>query len=88
MRISLCRLKNLGQSLGVTCWCIVTLGSASHDQFCWKHHGAYCDMPWDVVHGHHEDQPINWIQSPPTVIASTSSSSDAAITPDYFIRWT
>jgi hypothetical protein len=33
-------------------------------------------MPWDVVHGPHDDQPITWIGSPNTVIASTSGSNN------------
>jgi hypothetical protein len=37
-------------------------------------------MPWDVVHGPHSDQPITWIGSPISVIASTSSSSSDATT--------
>ena len=59
--------------LGIACF--ITLGSASHDPFCWKQSGSYCDMPWDLVHGHHDDHPIYWIGSPTSVIASTSGSS-------------
>jgi len=67
-------LKEPWTVLGIACW--ITLGSASHDPFCWKQSGSYCEMPWDVVHGHHDDYPTDWIGSPNTVIASTSGSND------------
>jgi hypothetical protein len=71
--------------LGFACWSIITLGSAHHDQFCWKHDGAYCETPWDVVHGPHRDQPIHWIRLSGSVIPSTSSRSDGMTTVDFFI---
>jgi len=81
---NLCKATAIGVVAG---WSVVTF--ANHDPFCWKQKGSYCEMPWDVAHGPHNDQPIHWIKSPPTVIASTSStSSDGGTTPDFFIRWT
>jgi hypothetical protein len=80
---NLCKATAIGVVAG---WSLVTF--ASHDQFCWRDHGAYCETPWDLAHGPHNDQPIHWIKLPTSVIASTSSSSDGGTTPDFFIRWT
>ena len=79
-KCNLCKATAIGV---VASWSVVTF--AQHDQFCWKHHGAYCDMPWDVAHGPHSDQPIQWISSSTSVIASTSSISSVMTTPDFFI---
>jgi hypothetical protein len=57
----------------------ICVSAAYHDPFCWKQKGSYCEMPWDLVHGHHDDHPIYWIGSPTSVIASTSGSSSNVV---------
>jgi hypothetical protein len=51
----------------------ICVSAADHDPFCWKQSGSYCEMVWNVVHGHHEDYPP---RSPAYVIGSTSSSGN------------
>jgi hypothetical protein len=73
-------------AVGLGCWCVVAL--ANHDQFCgdWgQHRGAYCDAAWDMPHGPHNDQPINWVRGLATVVSSTSSSSIAMGTNTHFL---
>jgi hypothetical protein len=80
---NLCKATAIGVVAG---WSVVTF--VGHDPFCWKQRGAYCEMPWDLAHGPHSDQPtIHWIKLPTPVIPSTSSTSSSVggTTPDYFI---
>ena len=70
--------------VGLGCWLVV---AAPHDQFCaQQHRPTYCNLPWDMPHGPHNDQgPINTVRSQLTVAVSTSSSS-GMLNPDFFIK--
>jgi hypothetical protein len=72
MRFNGCTCKACqAAALGV----VLIAATPHHDQFCEQQHKpTYCNLPWDMPHGpHNNHRPINWVQSLTTVASSTSS---------------
>jgi hypothetical protein len=79
---NLCKATAIGV---VASWSVVTF--VGHDPFCWKQRGAYCEMPWDLAHGPHSDQPVKLIEPPDSVRGSTSGSSNVHLkAADFSVR--
>ena len=71
-------------AVSVVCCCFMAVGQ--HEEYCEHHYRpAYCNMPWDLSHGQHNDHPTNIVRSHLTVVTSTSGDA-AMVNPDFVFK--